>query len=153
MTAGGSRLVAVFVILASLAVAIVVLWLAAFRHPRRSVRVVKPTTVLVAPPQTPLPRDSGPRNNATRKKVAHTTTHGKSQTPSAAIPTMPIQTHRAPVTVRRPKTTVPKHKATPTPQTSTTPAQTPPPSPPPPPTAAVTTPAGTVTVCVKVLGC
>jgi hypothetical protein len=63
------RLVSVFVALTAVAL-VVLVWVLTHRHERTVVQEERPqTTVLVEPPRTPLPRDSGPKNNARSRKA------------------------------------------------------------------------------------
>jgi hypothetical protein len=108
-----------------------------------------PTTVLVAPPQTPLPRDSGPKNNARAKqsgqakKVGSVTGHAKFQARKLAKP----QKRRVPVKTR--KTPRSKAKRPAVPQRPTQPSQPANPAPAPDdPTVTATVPLP-VGVCIR----
>lgn len=151
MTTGSSRLVAIFVVLTAVAVAVVVMWLAFFRPRRTVVHEPGSRTVLVAPPRTPL-RDSGPRNNPKHVKTRQPGTPAKlARPPSTQVDRRKVGSPSPGrrVTPTRPKA-APKHKAAPQ-KSSPPPGQTTSPSPPPKSPVTVTAPVP-VQVCVRGVG-
>lgn len=148
------RLVTVFVVLASAAVAVVVVWLLWFR-PTRMVQqpvVTNPTVVVQQPALTPL-RDSGPKNNSPKKKTRRGARRGATQDGSSAVGAnrsvqVPTRTgvqrraqRRSPVKKRQ--TSSPKHSPAPASQGGSQPPQTASP----PPAVSITVPAP-VSACV-----
>jgi hypothetical protein len=139
------RLVTVFVVLVATAIGVVV-WVFVL-HPSRVVhdRTVL-TTPIVSSPLTPLPRDSGPRNNR-RGPSAPGNLHrsvGAVANPGPRRGSRPAGSDSTPATAPKPKTT---HKRPAAPQKPPG-ATSPQPSPQPRPPVGVTLPAP-VTVCVR----
>jgi cytoskeletal protein RodZ len=103
-----------------------------------STRVVRTqTTVVEAPPLTPLPRDSGPKNNLTRSSTASQSSQSTVQPQNGSLP---VKTRPEPKTTHKPSSGA--HQPS-------TPAQpsNPPPSQPP-PVVGVTVPLP-ATVCLR----
>lgn len=115
-------------------------------------RVQSETTVLVAPPETPLPRDSGPKNNARPKVRRHgSQTNRTTESPSPRnAPSVRPQNRPLPSFRRKTHRTKPKRHRTP--QRPKQPGQpsNPPPSQPKP--LVDVSPGGPTTVCVRPVG-